>query len=210
MTISVFYRSITVRITVSAIIFTSLILAPSVMMAKSVKKSTAKPPQEDRNPDIYLKAVIEEQKLYVFEKETIIKEYPISSSKFGIGNKAGSQQTPLGKHKIAQKIGKNSPMNTIFKNRNNTGKLATVNDSTVTSAGDFITSRILWLDGLEEGINKGKNVDSFRRNIYIHGTSDEGLIGKPSSHGCIRMKNKDVVELFELVSIGTIVDIEMK
>lgn len=142
-----------------------------------------------------------EQKLNVFSGKEQIKSYSISTSKYGIGNKAGSNKTPLGLHQIVSKIGKNAFPGTIFKRRRNTGKIAR------SSGGDFITTRILRLAGLEKGINKGKGIDSFQRCIYIHGTPEENLIGKPASHGCIRMKNRDIIELFSMVKRGTLVQI---
>jgi len=101
---------------------------------------------------------------------------------------------------IAQKIGDGAPLNTIFKSRKNTGKIADIDQQ---SDEDYVTSRILWLKGLEPGHNAGPGVDSFARYIYIHGTHEENLIGQPASHGCIRMRNQDVLELFERVQEGT-------
>jgi lipoprotein-anchoring transpeptidase ErfK/SrfK len=100
-------------------------------------------------------------------------------------------------------IGEEAKMNTIFTSRINTKRLATIIDQFEDTDNDYVTSRIMWLGGEEDGFNKGGNVDSFRRYIYIHGTHEEGLIGIKASHGCIRMFNYDVVELFNLVGIGT-------
>ena len=97
--------------------------------------------------------------------------------------------------------------NIIFKERINTGRYAEIHHTDYDSDEDHVTSRILWLEGLEEGFNKGGNVDSFNRYIYIHGTPEEGLIGKKASHGCIRMFNHDVIELYDLVQEGTKVNI---
>ncbi|RJP60585.1 MAG: L,D-transpeptidase [Candidatus Auribacter fodinae] len=157
----------------------------------------------NKESERHLNVVISKQKMYLYEKDTLLKEYSISTSKFGIGNKAGSNQTPLGKHRVAIKIGDGAPKNTIFRNRANSGKLADINYDSKPGKKDLITSRILWLEGLEEGINKGDGIDSHKRYIYIHGTSDEGAIGKPASNGCIRMYNKDVIELYDLVNVGT-------
>ena len=147
---------------------------------------------------------ISEQKLYLYEKDTLISSYPISTSKFGIGNQQDSNKTPLGKHKIAKKIGKDAPLNTIFIARRQMKKTAVINEE----QGDVITSRILWLKGLEKGKNKGKGIDSYKRYIYIHGTAEEKAIGRPASHGCVRMLNSDVVTLFEQVSVNTQVMIQ--
>lgn len=151
---------------------------------------------------------ISQQKLYLFEKERILKVYPVSSSRFGIGNESGSYKTPLGLHKISNKIGRNASMGTIFLKRRNTGKVAIIRKREVNHPQDLITTRILRLEGLEIGVNRGAGIDSFQRCIYIHGTQNEGLIGKPVSHGCIRMKNKDVAELFSLVKRNTLVNIK--
>lgn len=148
---------------------------------------------------------IDQQKMYHINSDKIYKSYNISSSKFGIGNKKGSNKTPLGLHKIKEKHGGSIPLNGRLIGRVFYGQIAEIFSDTTTSKTDDITSRVLWLEGLEKGINKGKDIDSYKRYIYIHGTSEEGKIGKPASHGCIRMKNKDVIDLFKEVSIGTFV-----
>lgn len=137
--------------------------------------------------------------------------YPISSAKNGVGQLENTGCTPLGKHRIAQKIGDNAPINSVFVGRVATGEIYTETLSIQNPDRDWILTRILWLDGLEDGINRGYNeqgvCDSFRRYIYIHGTPDSEPMGVPLSHGCIRMRNDDVVELFEKVAIGTPVEI---
>ena len=148
---------------------------------------------------------IDQQKMYHIHSDKIYKSYNISSSKFGTGNKKGSNKTPLGLHKIKEKHGESIPLNGRLIGRVFYGQIAEIFSDTTTSKTDDITSRVLWLEGLEKGINKGKDIDSYKRYIYIHGTSEEGKIGKPASHGCIRMKNKDVIDLFKEVSIGTFV-----
>ncbi|OIO33828.1 MAG: hypothetical protein AUJ70_02450 [Candidatus Omnitrophica bacterium CG1_02_40_15] len=146
---------------------------------------------------------IAEQRLYLYSDKKIIKFYPISTSRYGIGNKVGSNKTPLGLHRIASKIGRNARLGAIFKRRRNAGKIARVNKG----GGDLITTRILRLEGLQRGVNRGKGIDSFQRCIYIHGTPEEKLIGKPASHGCIRMRNSDIMKLCSLVKRGTSVEI---
>jgi len=153
--------------------------------------------------NLILKVIISKQRLLVIANKEVKREYRIASSKYGIGNKAGSNKTPLGLHRIAGKFGRNARIDVIFKKRRLTGKVAKVG-----VGGDLITTRILRLEGLEKGINKGKGIDSFQRCIYIHGTPEEKLIGKPASHGCIRMKNKDIIELFDLVKRNTLVTIK--
>ena len=148
---------------------------------------------------------IENQKMYRIQSKYIIETYDISTSKYGIGNQMGSNKTPTGLHKINSKYGHKTPVNGRMIGRVFYGQIAKIFSDTTTSKTDDITSRILWLEGLENGINKGDNIDSYKRYIYIHGTSEEGRIGIPSSHGCVRMKNKDVIDLFNEVAIGTFV-----
>ena len=114
-----------------------------------------------------------------------------------------SFQTPLGEHIVAEKIGEDLPLGAVLKGRKWTKEVIVPIKDVIDIPEDVITSRILWLDGVEQGINKGGDVDSKERFIYIHGTAEEGLIGKPASLGCIRMKNKDVIKLFNRVKENT-------
>jgi len=145
------------------------------------------------------------QKLYHIKNKEIIYEYTISTSKYGLGNKNGSNKTPLGLHKIKEKHGDNVPINGKLIGRVFYNQIAFIYKDNTISKTDDITSRILWLDGMEEGKNKGGIIDSYNRYIYIHGTSEEGRLGKPTSHGCIRMGNKDVIDLYKRVKVGTLV-----
>ena len=124
-------------------------------------------------------------------------------AKYGEGSIENSFKTPLGYHVVKEKIGEGAEKNTIFKSRINTKRSADIIEEYQDSDDDFVTSRIMWLDGKEEGKNKGGAVDSFARYIYIHGTHEEGLIGTKASHGCIRMFNADAIELFDRIKIGT-------
>ena len=151
----------------------------------------------------HIEVDISEQRLYLIENNLIKASYPISTSKYGEGSIQNSFKTPLGEHSIKEMIGEEAEINTIFTSRINTKRSATIIDQYEDTDNDYVTSRIIWLDGEEEGFNKGGNVYSFRRYIYIHGTHEEGLIGTKASHGCIRMFNYDVIELFKLVNIGT-------
>ena len=160
---------------------------------------------KDIKYDNLLFVSIENQKMYRIQSKDIIETYDISTSKYGIGNQMGSNKTPTGLHKINSKYGHKTPVNGKMIGRVFYGQIAKIFSDTTTSKTDDITSRILWLEGLENGINKGDNIDSYKRYIYIHGTSEEGRIGIPSSHGCVRMKNKDVIDLFNEVAIGTFV-----
>ena len=151
----------------------------------------------------HIEVDISEQRLYLIENSVIKASYPISTSKCGEGSIENSFKTPLGIHSIKEMIGEEAEINTIFTSRINTKRLATIIDQFEDTDNDYVTSRIMWLNGEEDGLNKGGIVDSFRRYIYIHGTHEEGLIGTKASHGCIRMFNYDVIELFNLVNIGT-------
>ena len=104
--------------------------------------------------------------------------------------------TPVGLHEVYEKYGSQVPPGGIFKYREYTGKITEINEGIISTNKDIISSRIITMKGLENGLNKGKNIDSYQRNIYIHGTNEEGLIGTPASHGCIRMKNSDVIPLY--------------
>jgi len=146
---------------------------------------------------------VKNQKMYYISNDVIIKEYLISTAKKGVGNIKNSDKTPLGLHFIKEKIGSKTPLNGRMIGRVFYGQIATIYSDTTTSKTDDITSRILWLSGYEKDINKGGNVDSYERYIYIHGTSEEGKIGTPASYGCIRMLNRDVIELYSMTKIGT-------
>ncbi len=148
---------------------------------------------------------IDKQTLYHIKKTEIIKKYVISSGELGVGNQQGSNKTPLGLHKVKEKFGDKTPENGRMIGRVFYGQIATILKDTSRSKTDDVTSRIMWLDGQEEGYNKGGQVDSYTRYIYIHGTSEEGRLGIPSSHGCIRMKNKDIIELYDKIKLGTLV-----
>ena len=150
---------------------------------------------------------ISSQRLLLKEDGKLIRSFPISSSAYGEGQVENSLKTPYGKHIIKTKIGTDVEKNNFFVSREHILQEATIIHEPVDSEDDFITSRIMWLEGQEEGFNKGGSVDSFKRYIYIHGTHEEGLIGQKASHGCIRMFNHDVIELYDLVSEDTVVNI---
>ncbi|WP_288688023.1 cell wall-recycling L,D-carboxypeptidase ElsL [uncultured Acinetobacter sp.] len=129
------------------------------------------------------------------------KFYVISTGKNGIGEQENSGKTPRGWHRIAEKFGANEPKNAVFKARQWTGEVYDAELAAEYPERDWILSRILWLSGLEAGFNQGEGCDTYQRYIYIHGTPDTEPMGIPMSHGCIRMRNDDVVELFNLVPI---------
>lgn len=145
------------------------------------------------------------QLLYVIDDHIKLHQFLVSTSKYGMGCQQDSFMTPLGAHQIAQKIGDKQQINEIFVGRVATGKTADVIAEVKSSECDLILTRILWLQGLEENKNYGDGVDSFQRYIYIHGTHEEGLLGSPASHGCIRMSNVDIIDLYRQVSVGTFV-----
>jgi len=146
---------------------------------------------------------ISEQRLYLLKNEKIVSSFPISSSKYGEGSTENSFKTPLGMHSIKDMIGDGTPLNTIFISRIDTKRTASIIKNNLDTEDDLVTSRIIWLDGEEERVNKGIGVDSYNRYIYIHGTHEEGLIGQKASHGCIRMFNDDVILLYNQVQLGT-------
>jgi len=161
-------------------------------------------PCERPSIDTKIEIDVSEQQLHLYchygNNQKEVKTYSVSTSKSGIGSRAGSNKTPLGQHVIEQKIGDGASLGTIFKARRNTGRIATLN---APGAGDLVTTRIMWLRGLEPGKNSGSGIDSYRRYIYIHGTAEENKIGQPASHGCVRMYNRDVIDLFDRVTEGT-------
>lgn len=154
-------------------------------------------PDKDFKTFIYIS--VKYQKLYLINNQKVVKKYPVSTAELGVGNKMNSMQTPLGLHTIKRKIGNNVPLGGLFYSRVYSGRISTIYTNKVKSLTDDVTSRIMWLHGEEPGINRGRDIDSYKRYIYIHGTSEEGYIGEPASHGCIRMKNSDVIELFDSV-----------
>jgi lipoprotein-anchoring transpeptidase ErfK/SrfK len=154
---------------------------------------------EDQSPKAAYNIVIDctLQLLRLFEGRDLIFEVPISTSRFGPGFEPGSFKTPTGHFRIHQKIGDGAPIGTVFKNR---VPIMESLDSSI--AEDLITSRILWLDGID-----AENASTKERYIYIHGTNEEHLIGRPASHGCVRMRNNDVIRLYQLVDVDTSVEI---
>ncbi len=154
--------------------------------------------------ELFLVVSIEEQALLVCANDTIIERYDASTSRFGNGNRENSLKTPLGLHRIKEKFGAGAPPGRVFRDREDTGE----DWDHIQNGDNLILTRILRLEGLEEGINKGPGVDSYERYIYIHGTGREDLIGTPLSHGCVCLRNHDIIRLFETVKEGTLVYID--
>ena len=159
------------------------------------------PALADERPFIYVDSK-RQQLLWIDIDEDSNRSFPISTAENGMGNRAESHKTPFGIHRIRQKIGGGEPRGMVFEARQPTGKVVRNFDN---RERDEITSRILWLDGLEEGLNRSGVYDTYSRFIYIHGTSDEKRIGEPVSAGCIRMRNDDVIELFDEVLVNDLV-----
>lgn len=134
--------------------------------------------------------------------------FDVSTASNGAGCRNGSGCTPTGLHRIRVKVGAGCAPGTVFVGRRATGEVLTPELRERFPARDWILTRILWLDGLEPGTNKGGEVDTLRRFVYIHGTADEARIGEPASHGCVLMRNADLVQLFDAVRCGTRVDLQ--
>jgi hypothetical protein len=139
-----------------------------------------------------------EQKLALLDRGNVVAIYPVSTSKFGLGDWRGSRFTPLGKMQIAEKIGDNAPSGAVFKDRRRTGEVVAPDSP----GRDPIVTRILWLRGLEV-----QNANAFSRDIYIHGTPEERRIGTPASYGCVRMRSSDIIHLYDIVGTGAAVTI---
>ncbi|WP_396586259.1 L,D-transpeptidase family protein [Bermanella sp. R86510] len=142
------------------------------------------------------------QILVAYENDTEVKSYPISTALNGTGQKNGSGQTPLGEHYIRAKIGGDQALNSVFIGRRPTGEIYTSELAQQFPKRDWILSRILWLCGTQVGYNRLGSVDTMSRYIYIHGTPDIEPMGVAKSHGCIRMRNLDVIDLFDWVPVG--------
>lgn len=147
------------------------------------------------------------QRLTLLEGNRIVANWPVSTAAKGAGEQSGSEQTPRGRHVIRAKIGAGAPQGAVFVGRRPTGEICTPELYTAQPARDWILTRILWLSGLEPGRNRLGKVDTMRRYIYIHGCPDNISLGTPGSHGCIRMRNAHITELFDRVAAGTPADI---
>jgi lipoprotein-anchoring transpeptidase ErfK/SrfK len=139
-----------------------------------------------------------EQKLALLDRGNLMAIYPVSTSKFGLGDWRGSSFTPLGELEVSKKIGDNAPPGTVFKDRLRTGEIVLPNSP----GRDPIVTRILWLRGREP-----QNANAFDRYIYIHGTPEEWKVGSPASYGCIRMRSNDIIQLYDTVGVGAAVTI---
>lgn len=157
---------------------------------------------------MYIRVSVAQQTLTLFgDSGQVLRSYPVSTAALGTGERSGSFCTPLGRHLIRARIGAGMPVNTVFAARRPTGEIYSPELAAAHPGRDWILTRILWLSGCEPGFNRLGGVDTMRRFIYIHGCPDSEPMGVPKSHGCIRMHNPDIVDLFELVPAYTPVEI---
>ena len=157
--------------------------------------------------NLHVVVSIARQELVLFDGIEEVQRWPVSTAANGPGEQDGSHCTPRGRHIIAEKIGANAPVNAVFVGRKATGEIWSPELAAQHPDRDWILTRILWLEGLEAELNRGGDVDSKRRFIYIHGTPDHEPMREPASHGCIRMRNEDVITLFDRLPEGAPVDI---
>jgi len=155
----------------------------------------------------HLRISIPRQVLELWERGKLLRSYSVSTAANGPGERNGSGCTPRGRHRIRIKIGQGQPENAVFRGRRPTGEVWSRELGAEHADRDWILTRILWLTGMESGRNRGGDRDTLRRYIYIHGTPETEPMGEPRSHGCIRMRNADLLELFDFVEAGTEVDI---
>jgi L,D-transpeptidase YbiS len=150
---------------------------------------------------------LDAQTLDLLDGDRVVASFPVSTGSNGPGEERDSGCTPRGRHRIRLRIGDGCPANAVFVGRRPTGEIYSPDLATAEPDRDWILTRILWLTGAESGRNRGGRVDTLRRYIYIHGCPDSAPLGHPLSHGCIRMRNADLLALFDRVQAGTVVDI---
>lgn len=148
---------------------------------------------------------LDKQTLSLQQNSTVHKTYVVSTAKNGAGEKLGSECTPRGWHRIRAKIGSEQPLRSVFRGRRPTGEIYSQALATLYPDRDWILSRILWFSGLQSGINRFGDIATAKRYIYIHGSPDHCVTGHPNSHGCIRMKNAEIIELFDQVHTNTLI-----
>ena len=160
----------------------------------------------EKNPP-FIQVSIKAQRLYYFDTGELLYTYPVSTAVKGAGECRDSEKTPRGRHVVRARVGGGLPVNTVFVGRRPTGEIYSSELAAMYPDRDWILTRILWLSGLEVGKNRLGDVDTMQRMIYIHGFPDDKPIGEPGSHGCIRMRNTDLIELFDITPVGTVVNI---
>lgn len=156
-----------------------------------------------KNPETQIQVSLADQRLWLLDRHSVRLSRSVSTARNGAGEQSGSECTPRGWHRIRARIGGDCPLNTVFVGRRPTGETYTEALGVAQPERDWILTRILWLSGLESGFNRSGDRDSMRRYIYIHGCPDSEPMGVPASHGCVRMRNAELVELFEQVVAGT-------
>lgn len=161
----------------------------------------------NKRRDCWIQVDTRQQSLALFDTDRESRRYQVSTASNGVGEQLGSGCTPRGLHSVRIAIGADMPVNTVFVGRRPTGEVYSPELAAAYPQRDWILTRILWLTGRESGLNRGGSRDSLRRYIYIHGCPDSEPMGLPRSHGCIRMRNRDIVELFQRISAGTLVEI---
>ncbi len=152
---------------------------------------------------MHIEVIVSAQTLTLFAEERTLMSFPVATASKGVGELNGSEQTPRGWHYVRARIGTDQPVNTVFVGRRPSGEIYTPALKAQAPERDWILTRILWLSGLEPGRNRLGMVDTMQRYIYIHGCPEEEPMGIPSSHGCIKMHNQDVIRLFDTVTVGT-------
>ena len=157
-------------------------------------------------PEVHID--VAQQRLHLVVDGVTERSYAISTALKGVGERNGSGCTPRGQHRVRAKVGAGCAPGTVFVGRRATGEVYSPELAAAHSGRDWILSRILWLTGCEPGVNRGDAVDTLRRYIYLHGCPDGTPMGVPASHGCVRMANADVMDLFDRVAVGTLVRIE--
>lgn len=150
---------------------------------------------------------LDTQTLELLDGDRVLARYPVSTGSNGAGEERDSGCTPRGRHRVRLRIGEGCPANTVFVGRRPTGEIYSADLAAAEPDRDWILTRILWLAGTEPGRNRGGRVDTLRRYIYIHGCPDSAPLGVPLSHGCVRMRNTDLLALFDRVRAGTVVDV---
>lgn len=151
---------------------------------------------------------VADQHLWLYDGAgRLLRDYPVSTAAAGVGEQSGSFRTPRGRHLVRAKIGAGQPANTVFVRRRPTGEIWTPELAAQSPGRDWILTRILWLSGCEPGFNRLGQCDTMRRYVYIHGSPDSAEMGVPGSHGCVRMRNADIIELFDLLPCYSAVEI---
>ena len=157
---------------------------------------------------LHIEVDVPQQRLRLLDTGAdVLLDRVISTAAKGVGEQVGSECTPRGRHIVRAKIGAGAAPNAVFVGRRPTGEIYSPELRRRFPGRDWILTRILWLSGMEPGFNRSRDVDTMRRYIYIHGAPDDDVLGQPSSHGCVKMRNQDVIELFERVPVGTVVAI---